>query len=181
MSTLSWKSIKTYFLIFLAGFAIVSFLTYAMMKENYNNLTDYEIKTQSPKVKITEFKSTYSYGYINGSVTNNTGEHIPSCYLRIDLYNSNDIYLGTEYKELKYFNVNETINFEINFDYAEVDKAIINVVDEIKKENSVQDSKESGKSIAGINVEPVITDETMEIAVPIAGCLLGVTALGIIP
>lgn len=123
-----WK----YFLLFIVAFFLIGFLTNLVMKDNYHDVSNYEIKTVSPEIKVEEFKVEYSHGYIKGSVTNNTGKHLQLKYLRIDLYNKEGKYAGTEYKELKYFNVNETIKFDLNFRYREIEKATLSIVD--KKE-----------------------------------------------
>lgn len=158
MATL--KKFWIYFLIFIIAFLLINCLTYAAMEENYEDI-NYEIKTESPMVIITQCKAKHSCGYIEGSVTNNTGEYIPLMYLQINLYNKDNIYLGTEYKELKYFNINETIKFNIDYTYENIDKLEIKFTDKV-----VDNNKEY------INVNPIITDETIQLAMPIAGALL---------
>lgn len=168
------KKFWTYFLIFIIGFGLVSLLTYLAMREDYRDITDYEILTKSPVILVSECKATSTGGYIKGSVTNNTGEHLQFKYLKVDLYDENDIYLGSEYKELKYFNVDETINYEINFNYKNVNKVELQIVDEIPESGSSTQEKEV---VGGVKVEPTIDEYTMKIAVPIAGILLLYTIL----
>lgn len=158
------KKLWKYFLIFIAVFVIVGFLTNMAMKEHYEDMSNYEIKCESPNITVSESKSASTNGYINGTVTNNTGEYLPLKYLKVDFYDKDNIYLGTEYKELKYFNVNETIKFEFNYIYNNVGKIELNITDEMSKKENVD--------ILG-NVE----DEQVKIALPIAGILVLFTVL----
>lgn len=158
------KKFRTYFLIFIAFFIVIGFLTKLAMRDNYKEITNYEIKCEAPSISVTESKATYSHGYIKGSVTNNTGKHLPLKYLQIDIYDKDGMYLGTEYKELKYFNVDETINFDINYSYNNTGKLVIDITDEMSK-------KESNDFFKNID------DEKLKIAAPIAGLLVLVTIL----
>lgn len=74
------------------------------------------------------------------------------------------MYLGTEYKELKYFNVDETISFDINYTYSNVGKAVLDITDEMTK-------KEKYDLFNGVD------DEQLKIALPIAGLLVFCTII----
>lgn len=158
------KKFRTYFLIFIAFFIVIGFLTNVAMRENFKDISNYEIKCESPVISVDECKATYSHGYIKGTVTNNTGEHLPLKYLQIDLYDKDEIYLGTEYKELKYFNVDEIISFDIDYSYNDVAKATLNITDTIPE-------KESFSFFEGVE------DDQLKIALPIAGLLVFYTIL----
>ena len=80
------KKFWMYFLMFVGFFLLVTLLTNFLMRDDYKN-TNYEIKSKSPVIEVTECKSAYSNGYIKGSVTNNTDKLIQIKYLKIDLYN----------------------------------------------------------------------------------------------
>lgn len=169
------KKFWIYFLIFIVGFGLISLLTSLIMKEHYRDITNYEILTKSPIILVSECKASNTGGYIKGSVTNNVGEYLELKYLKIDVYNKNDVYLGSEYKKLKYFNVDETINYEINFNYKDVNKVKLQIIDEIPKNND--NTKESETTVGGVEVEPIVDEYTMKIAVPIAGILILYTIL----
>ncbi len=158
------KKFRTYFLIFIAAFIVIGLLTKLAMRENFKDVLDNEIKCESPVISIGENRATYSHGYIKGTVTNNTGKHLPLKYLQIDLYDKDGMYLGTEYKELKYFNVDETISFDINYTYSNVGKAVLDITDEMSK-------KERYNFFKGID------DNQLKIALPIAGLLVFYTIL----
>lgn len=158
------KKFRTYFLIFIAFFIIIGLLTKLAMRENFKDISNYEIKCESPVISLEESRATYSHGYIKGTVTNNTGKHLPLKYLQMDLYDKDGMYLGTEYKELKYFNVDETISFDINYTYSNVGKAVLDITDEMSK-------KERYNFFKGID------DDQLKIALPIAGLLVFYTIL----
>lgn len=153
------KKFRTYLLIFLAFFLFVEIFTNLAMKENFVDINNHEIKITSPKVNITESKAVYGRGYIKGNIVNDTGEHIKDRYLQFDFYDKDGIYAGTESKEIKYFNVNEKISFNIDYKYKNIETIKINFVDE------VVEPKNNRPSIFNINN---IDEEQMKIALPIA-------------
>lgn len=152
------KKFKVYFFIFIGFFALSTILTSFLMRDNYKNI-NYEIESETSNILVTECKAANTNGYIKGSVTNNTEELIPLKYLEINLYDKDGVYLGSEYKELKYFNPKETINFDMSYNYLNIDKVELGLVDKIPEKES-----------SGLfdNIE----DEQLKVAVPIAGVLL---------
>ena len=175
------KKFRLYLLMFIGFFLLVTLLTNFLMRDNYKN-TKYEIKAESPVIAVTECKAAYGNGYIKGSINNVTQEIIPLKYLQINLYDKDGVYLGSEYKELKNFYPQETINFDISYEYLNIDKAILDFVDEIpqKKVFNIFDSvNEEDHTIGGVNVKPIITEETVRIAAPIAVLLVLNTTLGL--
>ena len=157
------KKFWMYFLMFIGFFLFVTFSTNFLMRNDYKN-TKYEIKAESPVITVAECKAAYGTGYIKGSVNNDTQEIIPLKYLQINLYDKDDVYLGSEYKELKNFYPQETINFDISFNYLNIDKATIDFVDKIPQKKS-------------FNLFEGVDDETLKIAAPIAGLLVVYTIL----
>ncbi len=145
-------------------YLIVNGLTYLATKDDYKELTNYTISTDSPKIEVTESMTAYTHGYIKGQVTNNTGEHIQKTYLKLDFYDKDGIYIGKEMKALEYFNSNETIKFDISYTYTNVGKIKLSISNEenTKKEDNKIDE----------TVKPIITEETVKLAVPIAAVML---------
>ena len=54
----------------------MDFASFAYIKTTYNDLTDFTIDVENPKIKIQEAKVTYINGYIKGTILNNTNEEI---------------------------------------------------------------------------------------------------------
>jgi len=157
------KKFRLYLLMFIGFFLLVTLLTNFLMRDDYKN-TNYEIKEEIPVIAVTESKAAYSNGYIKGSVTNNTTEIIPLKYLQINLYDKDKVYLGSEYKELKNFYPQETINFDISYSYLNIDKVELSFVNEIPQKK-------------GFNLFEGVDDETMAIAGPIGTLLVVATVL----
>lgn len=172
------KDFRLYLFMFIGFFILATILTNFLMREEYKNITNYEIKVESPQVVVTECKVAYSNGYIKGSVTNDKEELIPLKYLQINLYDENNVYLGSEYKELKKIYPKETINFDITFNYIDVNKIIIDVVDEKISKNEINFATETSEEIKIVN--PTITQETVEIGTMISSALLINTGLGVL-
>ena len=158
MNTL--RKFLIYFLMFISLFLLIGFLTNYHMKETYKQI-NYEVKTNLVQIDVQESKASRTNGYIKGSVTNNSDEFYNIKYLKIDLFDINDVYLGSEYKELKYFHNNETINFEIGFTYNNVKKLSIDITDSIIESNdntalSYIDMKDKNTKIAALISIPLI-------------------------
>ncbi|MEE1389576.1 MAG: FxLYD domain-containing protein [Clostridia bacterium] len=133
-------------------YLLVNGLTYLATKDDYRDLTNFNIATESPKIEVTESKSAYTHGYIKGQVTNDTGKHIPKTYLQIDFYNKDGVWLGKETKELESFNLNETIKFDISYTYTDVNKIRLSISDEIIEapKTKTQKTIEKWWPVAGI-------------------------------
>ena len=160
------KKLFKYFLIFIALFLFVELCTNFSMKERYNNEPKYKINVTSPKIEVTENKASNYNGYIKGSITNDTGEHLRNKFLQFDFYDKDDVYLGTESQEIKIFNINEKSSFNIEYKYTNVDKIEINFVNEVSKPQT-----KIGKLI---NFEE--DEDVKKIATPI-GLFLGIMAV----
>lgn len=152
------KKFRLYLLMFIGFFLLVTVLTNFLMRDDYKYI-NYEIKAEYPSISVTESKAAYSNGYVKGSVTNSTGDLIPVKYLQINLYDKDDVYLGSEYKELKNFYPQEIINFDIGYNYLNTDKVILNITDKIPEKE-------------GFNLFEGMDDDTIKIAAPIAGLLV---------
>lgn len=144
------KKFCIYFIIFVIAFLLINCLTYATMYESYKDI-NYEIKETSPQISVNDCKAIYSQGYINGSITNDTGNLIPLKYLKVNLYDTDGIYLGSEYKELKNFYPDETINFDTEYHYNNVDKVVFSITDNKKGNDKKDNDKEN------LIVKPIIT------------------------
>lgn len=154
------KKFWMYFWMFIGFFIFVSLLTNFIMRDDYRDVS-YEIKAEAPVITVTECKAAYSNGYIKGSVTNNNEEIIPLKYLQINLYDKDDVYLGSEYKELKNFYPKETINFDIEFKELNVSKVSLDFVNEIPKKQGFN-----------FNLFEGVEDDVLALATPVAGVLV---------
>lgn len=159
------KKFLLYLVLFILLYCTVNILTYLSMKNTYKDLKCEKENDTAFTINIEEAKTAYSNGYVNGSVTNNSGKLIDLNYVKLDLY-KNNIYIGTKYKEIKYFNVGETTKFSVDYKYTKIDSAKISIADELP-----EGYDENDDSTFGIKLN--MTDEQKQIAIPIA-VLLGI-------
>lgn len=129
------KRFILYLIMFLGLFVFVSLLRdVGLKKDEEKYFSNYKILKSSPVIMVKEARASNSGGYLKGYILNETGEHIKDKFIQFDFYNKYGNYLGTKSKEIKYFNVNESINFDIPFDFREVDEITIDFVDEVKEQ-----------------------------------------------
>ena len=163
------KKLFRYFLMFMALFIFVEIGTNFSMKERFNNEPVLRINIQSPKIEITENKASNISGYLKGSITNDTGEHLRNKYIQFDFYNKDGIYVGTKSEEIKIFNVNEKSSFNIEYKYANINRIEISFVDEIQK-------IEKNKTMLGKLFNFEEDENIKKIAIPV-GLFLGIYAI----
>ena len=111
------------------------------MKEKYKDISNYVIDIDSPQIIIEESKASYNNGYIRGSIINNTGNHLRNKCLQFDFYDSDGIYVGKKTKEIKIFNVDEKIKFNIEYSFKNVDKINITFIDQISETQTSNNKK----------------------------------------
>ena len=166
------KKFFNYFLLFIALFVFVEIFRELALKkaEKEKYMIDYNVNVNSPKIIVSSSKASDTEVSIKGCIINETGEHIKDKVLQFDFYDNNNTYLGTELKQINYFNVNEKIKFDISRNYKNVDRIDILYLDE-----AIKHEEENTDEITKI----LNTDNsTVKIALPIATVL---TMLMIIP
>jgi len=171
----TFKKLMRYFLLFILLFLFVGFFKELGFRENNEEeyMQNYVVKVQSPIIMVKQSRTNENGGYINGYILNNTGEHIKDRYMQFDFYDSNDNFLGTESKEIKYFNVNEKINFDINYNYKNVSKIDIDFVDSI---NIIEKQNKKATNTI-LNIVDNTSDSAKKIGIPIGVVLLAMTIL----
>lgn len=166
------KKFFIYFLLFIALFAFVEvFRELALKKaEKEKYMIDYTVNVNSPKILVTNNRASDAGGNINGFILNETGEHIRNKVLQFDFYDNNNTYLGTEIKEINFFNVNEKIKFDISYNYKNVDRIDILYLDEAiehKEENSNEITKILNTDNSAVKIAlPIATVIAMLMIIP---------------
>ena len=132
------------FLLYLIIFVALYIYTTAISNWGAKTLTgpieDIEILTEYPIITVDNCVAGKYSGNISGTVRNNTGKHIEKAYLKLDFYNNQQKYIGSKYEELKYFNVNEQIPFDITVNCRDIHKVVISLVDESVKNEYVNNN-----------------------------------------
>ena len=127
------KRMKTFFryAILIAAFWIVAdLITYVCIHGTYKH-KEVKINASVPQVIVTENKATYVNGYVKGSIKNNTVGILNNMYLKIDMYSSRDVNLGTKYVKINNLNSNGIQDFEMWYQYTDVDYLELTIVDEV--------------------------------------------------
>lgn len=128
------SKIKKYlkYILMIAAFWIFSdIIIYLSINGAYTNV-DVKVYTSSPEVIVGESRATYINGFVKGSIKNNTEDIINNNYLKIELYSTRDIKLGTKYVEIKNLEAGEYQDFEMWYKFTDVEYANITVTDNIE-------------------------------------------------
>ena len=94
---------------------------------------DVEIETTIPMEA--QVKATSVNGIANVKIKNTTDKDIEGKYIKLECYSKHDTLMGTKYIQINKIGENEEKEFEIEFKYTEVEKAIITIVDEMPSSN----------------------------------------------
>ena len=125
---MAMKKILRYVVMLIVIYLVVQIFVYFLTKAYYIDLQNYEILVKEPKIEITDSKVSKNKGYISGKTTNNTGTLIKELKIKFDFYNENGNFLGSEYKEIDYFNVNEVVNFDVKYYYQNVNEFKVSII-----------------------------------------------------
>ena len=124
------KKFLLYAVIVIAFWIFSDILMFLSINSTYAN-TDARVYTNSPEIIIGESKATYVNGFVKGSIKNNTDGIIKDKYLKIELYSSRDVKLGTKYVKIENLDVNKCQEFEMWYKFTDVDYANITVTDNV--------------------------------------------------
>ncbi len=124
------KKIFRYVILLIVAYIVVETLVYFLTKTYYKDLNNYDILVKSPVIEITESKVSKTKGYIQGNITNDTGELIRNLRVKFDFYNEQGKYVGSENKTIDVFNISERLNFDIKYEYKDVSEIKISIVRE---------------------------------------------------
>lgn len=122
------KTFLLYLILFVSFFIFSSVISNWAVKGLNEKITDIEILTKTPIIAVDNCETGKYSGNISGTVRNDTGKHIEKAFLKIDLYNQSNRYIGTKYEELRYFNVNELLKFSTKFRFEDVEAIKLSVV-----------------------------------------------------
>lgn len=125
------KTFFKYFIIFLAVYFLVSFLSAQTMKSTYKD-KKVNIEVSQGNVEIIESKATITNGYIKGKYTNNTDQDIKDKVLKLDFLNKKGKSVGTKYVNIKDLAKGETMDFVSRFNFDNVDHIVASVVEKAK-------------------------------------------------
>ena len=141
MSTL--KTFGKYILLLVAFYIVSNILAYFCIVTTYSPI-DKEIN-ESNNISIT----TIVNGKIEGKIKNNSNEQLENKYLKCDLISKRGTLILTKYIEIESIEAGEEKNFTVNFRAENINKCVIQVVDEYTE----------GENTKLINIKNSATDE----------------------
>ena len=94
------------------------------LRNSYKTISG-EIKSVVPQITVTEAKATDIDGYVEGKIKNASEEEIEKIYIKLELYSKRDIKLGEQFLEITDLKNDEEKDFEIKFQYSNVNYYII--------------------------------------------------------
>lgn len=150
---------KTFLLyaVLIIAFAIFSnFMLFMYTKTAYYPMEKYQILCSVPQVTITKAEANYVSGKVKGNITNHTEESLQGKYVRISVYSTHDVCLGSKYIKLDTLQPGTTKDFEIQFNY----------------ENSAYFTVDMVESTEEIQEEDTQSDPSMSFAALIAAMLV---------
>lgn len=93
-----------------------------------------KIELDTSLISTAEVQATSVNGFAKCKVINNTQNSIENKYIKVECYSKNDVLLGTKYIKIDKIETNEEQEFEVRFNYSRVDRAKIDIVDEIPED-----------------------------------------------
>ena len=123
------NNLKRWFLWAILIFLFVGIGTYVCVRSMYQPITDYEIQTQNPVIKVEVAKRTNVNGYIKGSITNIEESEMKGKYIEFTFYTENGIEIGKEHVEVGSIESKQTKTYEVNFRYPNVKRFIVTIND----------------------------------------------------
>ena len=124
------KTFLIYLLVVVAVYFFVDFASFAYIKTTYEDLYDFSINMENPKIKITESKATYINGYITGYLLNNEDYTLDKKYVKFEFFSDNNVLLGKKYVKLENFTSNKEREFEVRFNLENVKSYKVSLADD---------------------------------------------------
>ena len=124
------KTFFIYFLIFVGFFVMSNMLENGLIYDMYKKINGEINNNLGIEVIDNESRATNVNGYMNLSVKNNLSSNLESRYMKLDLYNKQDLLALTEYIDISGLKENEMKDFYLKFSANNIEKYKISVVNE---------------------------------------------------
>ena len=124
------KTFFIYFLIFVGFFVMSNMLENGLIYDMYKKINGEINNNLGIEVIDNESRATIVNGYMNLSVKNNLSSNLESRYMKLDLYNKQDLLALTEYVDISGLKENELKDFQLKFNANNIEKYKISVVNE---------------------------------------------------
>ena len=127
------KTFLIYALLIIGFFILSVFLENGLLMATYSSISgefngNYENATSPFTLTDMSAKSCNVNGYINFKLINTTGNSVEKCYLKIELYNQQNLLAGTEYVEILGMQKEEVKEYNIKFKANHVKRFSVDIV-----------------------------------------------------
>lgn len=127
------KTFLTYVLLIIGFFIVSMLLENGLLLAMYKNIsgkvdTYYEESNSNFSIKNISARACNVNGYMDFDLINTTGQKIDEAYLKVDLYNKQELLADTEYISILNMESGESKTFNIKFDANNIEKFNISVV-----------------------------------------------------
>lgn len=116
-----------------------------------------KVEVYTTAITEAEVQATSINGFAKCKVVNKTQSNIENKYIKIDCYSKKDTLMGTKYIKIDEIQPNEEKEFEVRFKFNRVDKAKIQIIDEIEQD---------------VSEEQLVSDPEMTLAMIISALIL---------
>jgi len=136
------KTFFIYALLIVGFFAFSIFLENGLLMAMYTKITGefhgYYSKTESSfSIKDASAKACNVNGYMSFDLINTTGAYIDKCYLKIDLYNEQELLAATDYVEVTEMEKESVQPFNIKFKANNIEKFKISIVENLPDKTNI--------------------------------------------
>jgi len=134
----NFKKISKFIIFFIVLYFVSNFVCLELMASKYEDKRE-NLKIVSNiegvEINFDEFSAAFSNGKVKGSVTNNTGAELKGKAIQMDFYSKFNNKIGTKYMELGDIPVGENSGFSTQFNYDNINRAEVYLIDVENKED----------------------------------------------
>lgn len=140
------KTFFIYAILFIGFFAVSFFLENGLINTMYTKLSgeldvSYSDSNSDGKFSIENISASASNfnGHISFDLVNTTGSFIEKCYLKIDLYNSQNLLASTKYVEILNLQPNEKRKIYVKFKANNIERFNVSIIQEVPDKSNIID------------------------------------------
>lgn len=138
------KTFLMYVLLIIGFFGLSLLLENGLLMAMYSHISGefegyYSVTNSDFTVEQLSAKACNVNGYMNFDLINTTGSFIDKCYVKIDLYNEQELLAHTQYFEIRGIQPNDTKPFHIKFKANHIEKFKISIVENMPDKTNIID------------------------------------------
>lgn len=134
------KTFLVYVLLIIGFFAVSVLLENGLLLAMYSRISgefDGSYQNSQFSIKDASGKACNVNGYLNFELINTTGNFVDKCYLKVDLYNQQNLLADTEYIEIRGMQPGDTKPFSIKFKANHIKKFYISIVSSMPDKTNI--------------------------------------------